>query len=67
MGEVNFAVQDMLDKILPCMLPLGIVMLCYWLLGKKNVNSTRLIFILIALGMVLGNLQNIFTCVAGLF
>ena len=42
-------------------------MLCYWLLGKKNVNSTRLIFILIALGMVLGNLQNIFTCVAGLF
>ena len=67
MGEVNFAAQDMLDKILPCMLPLGIVMLCYWLLGKKNVNSTRLIFILIALGMVLGNLQNIFTCVAGLF
>lgn len=67
MGEVNFALQDMLDKILPCMLPLGIVGLSYWLLGKKNVNSTRLIFILIALGMLLGNLQNIFTWIAGLF
>ena len=49
------------------MLPLGIVMLCYWLLGKKKVNSTRLIFILIALGMVLGNLQSMLTFVAGLF
>lgn len=67
MGEVTFAVQDMLDKILPYMLPLGIVMLSYWLLGKKKVNSTRLIFILIALGMVLGNLQNMLTFVAGLF
>lgn len=67
MGEVTFAVQDMLDKILPCMLPLGIVMLSYWLLGKKNINSTKLIFILIALGMILGNLQNMMLFVAGLF
>ena len=67
MGEVTFALQDMLDKILPCMLPLGIVMLSYWLLGKKNINSTKLIFILIALGMVLGNLQNMLTFAAGLF
>lgn len=67
MGEVTFALQDMLDKILPCMLPLGIVMLSYWLLGKKGINSTKLIFILIALGMVLGNLQGMLTVVAGLF
>ena len=67
MGEVTFSVQEMLDKILPCMLPLGIVMLSYWLLGKKNINSTKLIFILIALGMVLGNLQTMLTFVAGLF
>ena len=65
-GEVTFALQDMLDKILPCALPLGIVMLSYWLLGKKKVNSTRLIFILILLGMVLGNLQNIFNFIGGL-
>ena len=67
MGEVTFSVQEMLDKILPCMLPLGIVMLSYWLLGKKNINSTKLIFILIALGMVLGNLQTMLTFAAGLF
>ena len=67
MGEVTFSVQEMLDKILPCMLPLGIVMLSYWLLGKKKINSTKLIFILIALGMVLGNLQNMLTFAAGLF
>ena len=66
-GEVTFALQDMLDKILPSLLPLGIVMLSYWLLGKKKVNSTRLIFILIALGMVLGNLQAMLTALASLF
>lgn len=62
-GEVSFALQDMFDKILPSLLPLGIVMLSYWLLGKKKVNSTKLIFILIALGMVLGNLQNVLTAI----
>lgn len=67
MGDVTFAVQDMLDKIMPKMLPLGIVMLSYWLLGKKNVNSTKLIFILLGLGMILGNLQSMLTAVAGLF
>lgn len=67
MGEVTFALQDMLDKILPCLLPLAIVMFSYWLLGKKKINSTKLIFILLALGMVLGNLQNMLTALAGLF
>lgn len=66
MGEVTFALQDMLDRIMPCILPLGIVMLSYWLLGKKKVNSTRLIFILLALGMILGNLQTVFLAIAGL-
>ncbi|ADL03818.1 PTS system mannose/fructose/sorbose family transporter subunit IID [Lacrimispora saccharolytica] len=67
MGEVTFALQDMLDKIMPSLLPLGIVVFSYWLLGKKKVNSTKLIFILIGLGMVLGNLQSMLTFVAGLF
>ncbi len=67
MGDVTFVLQEMLDKILPCMLPLGIVLFSYWLLGKKKINSTKLIFILLLLGMVLGNLQNIITLVAGLF
>jgi len=67
MGKVTFLVQDMLDKVLPCLLPLGIVMLSYWLLGKKKIDSTKLIFILIGIGMVLGNLQTMLSFVGGLF
>ena len=61
------SVQEMLDKILPALIPLGIVLLSYWLLGKKKMNSTRLIFVLILIGMVLGNLQPMLAWVGGLF
>lgn len=67
MGEVSLVIQDQLDKILPCMIPLGITMFSYWLLGKKKMNSTKLIFVLIGLGMILGNLQNIINFVISLF
>lgn len=67
MGEVSLSVQEMLDKILPGLVPLGIVFLSYWLLGKKKMNSTRLIFVLIAIGMFLGNMQGIFSWIGGLF
>lgn len=67
MGDVTFLVQDMLNNVLPCLLPLAIVMLSYRLLGKKKIDSTKLIFILIGLGMLLGNLQTMLSFVAGLF
>lgn len=67
LGEVSLVIQEQLDKIMPCMIPLGIAMLSYWLLGKKKMNSTKLIFVLIGLGMVLGNLQNIINWIIGLF
>mgnify|MGYP001052434096 CR=1 FL=1 len=67
MGEVTMDVQEMLDKILPGLVPLAIVGLSYWLLGKKKMNSTRLIFVLIALGMILGNLQPMLSAVGKLF
>lgn len=67
MGKVTLSVQDMLDKVLPSLVPLAIVGLSYWLLGKKKMNSTRLIFVLLALGMLLGNLQGIFGWIGGLF
>lgn len=67
MGEVTMNVQEMLDKILPGLVPLAIVGLSYWLLGKKKMNSTRLIFVLIALGMILGNLQPMLNAVGNLF
>lgn len=46
----------MLDKILFVLIFLGIVFLFYWLLGKKKMNLIWLIFVLILIGMVLGNL-----------
>ena len=67
MGDVTLSVQEMLDKILPALIPLGIVLLSYLLLGKKKMNSTRLIFVLILIGMVLGNLQPMLAWVGGLF
>ncbi|MFV0479149.1 MAG: PTS system mannose/fructose/sorbose family transporter subunit IID [Anaerorhabdus sp.] len=66
-GEVSLSLQEMLDRIMPALLPLGIVMLSYWLLGKKKINSTKLIFILIGLGMILGNLQSMINWVVALF
>lgn len=67
MGEVSLSIQEMLDRILPSLIPLSIVLLSYWLLGKKKMNSTRLIFFLIALGMILGNLQVLLGFVGNLF
>lgn len=66
-GKVKFSAQEMLDKILPGLVPLAIVFLSYWLLGKKKMNSTRLIFVLIVLGMFLGNLQDILGWAGSIF
>ena len=42
--------------ILPRLLPLIIVFGVYWLLGRKNMNSTRAIFIVIIVSIVLSAL-----------
>ena len=59
-GEATLSVQSYLDTMMPKLIPLVIVLFSYWLLGKKKINSTKLIFVLLALGMVLGNLSRIF-------
>ena len=51
--------NDLLNKIMPFLVPLGIVFLAYWLLGKKSVTTTKLIIYLFILGFVLGNLANL--------
>jgi PTS system mannose-specific IID component len=45
---------------MPALIPLAIALFSYWILGRKHMNSTRLIFVLILIGMVLGNLGAIF-------
>lgn len=57
-GEIVFDLQaDVLNKIMPALLPVCVVALTYWLLGRKHLNSTRVIFILLILSIVLYNLH----------
>ena len=39
------AVQSLLDAVCPKILPLGLVLLCYWLLAKKKVNVIPLLLV----------------------
>ena len=55
-GEAQLVAQEILDKIMPGLVPVAIVALTYWLLGRKKMNSTRVILILIVLSIVLFNL-----------
>ena len=54
-GDVEVNLQEQLDTIMPAMVPALLVGLAYWLLSKR-VSPTYLIFILLALGILLGAL-----------
>ena len=56
-GEVLFSLQEIADKIMPGLAPVAIVGFTYWLLGRKKMTSTKAIFILMGLGIVLYNLK----------
>lgn len=55
-GDLTINVQDNVNMILPKLLPLLIVFGIYWLLGRKNMNSTRAIFLVIIVAIVLSAL-----------
>lgn len=52
-GESILSLQPMLDQIFVGLVPLGLTLLCYYLLKKKNVSITMLILGVIALGILL--------------
>lgn len=52
-GEVELNIQETLDQIMPMMIPVILVSVIYWLLGKKYFNSTRAILSIIVLSIVL--------------
>ena len=52
-GESVMNLQNMLDQIFVGIVPLGITLLCYYLLKKKNVSITVLILGVIVLSIVL--------------
>lgn len=52
-GEVVFKLQEIADKIMPGLAPVLLVGFTYWLLGRKKMTSTKAIFVLMALGIIL--------------
>lgn len=52
-GKVKMPVQEMIDSIMPSLVPVCIVALVYWLLSKKGMNSTRVILIMIVAAIFL--------------
>lgn len=54
MGDYSKPIQEMLDGILPGLLPLIAVTLVYALLSRKGMTSNKAIFIVIAVGLVIG-------------
>lgn len=53
-GEGSIDLQTTLDTILKGGVPLGITVLTWYLLKKKNMNATTVMLILVAIGIVLG-------------
>jgi PTS system mannose-specific IID component len=53
-GKVVLKAQAVFNQIMPSLVPVALVALSYWLLGKKKMNSTRLIVLVLILGIVLG-------------
>ena len=51
-GESVTKVQDILNKILPNMLPLGAVIFCYWILGKKKMTSANMVWAIIGISIL---------------
>ncbi|GAB2021667.1 PTS system mannose/fructose/sorbose family transporter subunit IID [Pseudolactococcus yaeyamensis] len=50
---VSLAMQTTLDGILPALIPVLLTLLTYWMLGQKKLNSTRVIWIVLILTIIL--------------
>ena len=51
-GDISLQ-KDVLDTIFPKMLPLGTVMLCYWLMSKKKMAPTTVMLVLVGIALML--------------
>ncbi|MEA4820787.1 MAG: PTS system mannose/fructose/sorbose family transporter subunit IID [Erysipelotrichales bacterium] len=51
-GDTIISLQEVLDGLLPNLIPLLYTLLMYWLIGKKKVNIILLMFITISLGVI---------------
>lgn len=55
-GDVKLDFQNNLDMLLPRLLPAVIVLAIYWMLDKKNMTSTKAIFIVLFVSIALSAL-----------
>lgn len=53
-GKVTLKAQSILNQIMPSLVPVALVAICYWLLGKKKMTPSRLIVIVLIAGIILG-------------
>lgn len=51
-GESPIVIQNVLDSIMPKLIPLGITLGLYWLIAKKNFSVVKCIFLLLAIGII---------------
>lgn len=53
-GKVPLDIQNNLDMIIPGLVPVLIVGLAYWLLGKKGMTNLKVLMIILILSVILG-------------
>lgn len=51
-GKTPIVLQNLLDGILPALIPLGLTLMCYVLIKKKNWTPTKTIGLLLVIGIV---------------
>ena len=56
-GDVTLELQSILDQIMPSLIPVCLVGLVYYLLGKKKMTSAKAILFVMVLSIVLYNLN----------
>lgn len=57
-GKKTMAIQtEVLDQILPALVPIALVALAYWMLGRKHMNSSRVIWIFLILSIIFYSLK----------
>jgi PTS system mannose-specific IID component len=52
-----FDLQGLLDKLLPYLLPIGLVAFCYWMLKKQRLTPVKVILIVAVITFLLGLLK----------
>ncbi|MBC8830261.1 PTS system mannose/fructose/sorbose family transporter subunit IID, partial [Escherichia coli] len=55
-GKVELKMQDMLDQIMPSLVPVLLVALIYEIVGHKKMTSTKAILLVMVIAIILVNL-----------